>query len=467
MPERDTIELMSAQATLPPTSGTALADVRKVCRCCVDHRRLFRLLGPGIMFASTAVGVSHLVQCTRSGARYGWANAWAIIASNVFKYPFFEFASRYANATGGSLVDGYRSLGRPVIVSVTAYMVASSPIITAAVGVTTGAFIDNLFSLGSDGLWGPGSTVGVLYTGCALVLLSGRFSLLDGLIKAITALLVVCTLAALVAAMVRPRASVAPESARANGTVVAPPPDPWDASGIRFLVALMGWMPVPMDTGSIASSLWSVERYKSTGLHPTLRETLAEFAFGYILTALLALAFLSLGVLLLHDSGEELPHGSAALASAVVELYSQSLGAWAAPVVGTAASCAMLGTCITILDAYARILSKALQVVFGRNASEERTERLTSAATLLYVALASYILLMLFPGSLRALVDLATSLSFVIAPAVGAANLRLVVRDDFPRRCRPPPWLRALAWSGLVFLVGFCALYARTLFVSY
>ena len=57
-----------------------------------------------------------------------------------------------------------------------------------------------------------------------------------------------------------------------------------------------------------------------------------------------------------------LPNGSAALAAAVVGLYSRSLGAWAWPVVATSAACAMLGTCITILDAYARIISRSLQV---------------------------------------------------------------------------------------------------------
>ena len=319
--------------------------------------------------------MSHLVQCTRSGAKYGWANTWAIVASHLFKYPFFDFSSRYANVTGTSLVDGYRSLGRAAITSLTVLVITSSPVITAAVGLTTGAFVDNLLSLGEDGLFGQGSTVAVLYLCCSLVLLSGQFSLLDGLIKAITALLVLCTLAALGAALVAVlRTPLGTQTASLtqhlvlNGTAapiddeVVAAADPWDDGGIRFLVALMGWMPVPLDTGSIASSLWTVERYRTSGLHPSLRETLVEFGAGYVLTAALALVFLALGVLLLHDSGEALPEGSAALAAAVVGLYSRSLGAWAVPVVATAASCAMLGTCITILDAYARILSRSLQV---------------------------------------------------------------------------------------------------------
>ncbi len=66
-----------------------------------------KTLGPGILFASTAIGVSHLVQSTRAGAEYGFSLLVFVILANVMKYPFFEFGSRYANVTGLSLLDGY------------------------------------------------------------------------------------------------------------------------------------------------------------------------------------------------------------------------------------------------------------------------------------------------------------------------------------------------------------------------
>ena len=78
----------------------------------MNVRRLMLTLGPGILFASTAIGTSHLVQATRAGADYGFALLWAILAAHVAKYPFFEFGTRYANATGTSLIQGYRTFGR-------------------------------------------------------------------------------------------------------------------------------------------------------------------------------------------------------------------------------------------------------------------------------------------------------------------------------------------------------------------
>lgn len=68
-------------------------------------KNLAKALGPGILFASTAIGVSHLVQSTRSGAEFGFSLIWAVILANLFKYPFFEFGSRYTNVTGESLSE--------------------------------------------------------------------------------------------------------------------------------------------------------------------------------------------------------------------------------------------------------------------------------------------------------------------------------------------------------------------------
>ena len=66
----------------------------------MNWEKLKKTLGPGILFASTAIGVSHLVQSTRAGANYGFGLLLVVIVANVLKFPFFEFAARYTSATG-------------------------------------------------------------------------------------------------------------------------------------------------------------------------------------------------------------------------------------------------------------------------------------------------------------------------------------------------------------------------------
>ena len=67
-------------------------------------RGLLQSLGPGLLFAGAAIGVSHLVQSTRAGATYGFALVWVVLLANLLKYPFFEFGPRYAAATGDSVL---------------------------------------------------------------------------------------------------------------------------------------------------------------------------------------------------------------------------------------------------------------------------------------------------------------------------------------------------------------------------
>ena len=66
----------------------------------------FRAVGPGILFAGAAIGVSHLVQSTRAGAGFGFDLLWAVVLVLVFKYPFFQYAHRYTASTGESLQQG-------------------------------------------------------------------------------------------------------------------------------------------------------------------------------------------------------------------------------------------------------------------------------------------------------------------------------------------------------------------------
>ena len=71
----------------------------------------WRALGPGLLMAGAAIGVSHQVQSTRAGAVYGFGFLALIVAANVFKYPAFRFGPEHAAATGTSLLEGYRRQG--------------------------------------------------------------------------------------------------------------------------------------------------------------------------------------------------------------------------------------------------------------------------------------------------------------------------------------------------------------------
>ena len=151
-------------------------------------RRLMLTLGPGILFASTAIGTSHLVQATRAGADYGFALLWAVLAANIAKYPFFEFGTRYANATGTSLVAGYRTFGRWASWTYLILTTLTCAFVMGGVGIVTAAFLDHLF--GASATLGFNATphvAVVTLSACVGVLMLGRYSALDKVIKAMNA----------------------------------------------------------------------------------------------------------------------------------------------------------------------------------------------------------------------------------------------------------------------------------------
>ena len=69
----------------------------------------------------------------------------------------------------------------------------------------------------------------------------------------------------------------------------------------------------------------------------------------------------------------------------------------------------------------------------------------------------------LFVGDIASMIDFATIVSFLTAPALGYLNLRAVSSDSVPAEHRPGGAMRALAWVGLVLLGGTGAVYAMSL----
>ena len=112
-----------------------------------DWKTLIKMLGPGLLFAGAAVGVSHLVYSTQAGADYGFMLLWALILANLFKYPFFEFGPRYTSAMGESLLEGYKRLGKGALIVVIIMTVGTMFTIQSAVTIVTAVLVKFIFGI--------------------------------------------------------------------------------------------------------------------------------------------------------------------------------------------------------------------------------------------------------------------------------------------------------------------------------
>jgi len=403
-------------------------------------KNFLKTLGPGILFASTAIGVSHLVQSTRAGAKFGFGLVGLVLITNLIKYPFFEYGSRYANATGTSLIDGYRRIGKWMLYVYMLITALSMFFVTAAVGFVTAGFLDNLFGLSTRFGLSSNQIILILFAACTLVLLIGKYKVLDKMIKIIGIALLFSTLIAFVLTLIN--GPVEPHTGFIEPVL-------WEMDNLPFIIALMGWMPTAVDL-STWNSIWTVERIKETDYKPSLKETLADFNFGYIVSAILSLCFITLGAYLMFGSGKTLPDAAHLFAGTVVEMYTSAMGSWSFYLIAIASFSIMFGTAIAVFDGYARSMSKCFSLI-----TEKKENNRNYSITLITLIIISYFIVNQFTHKLKDLVDLAMIISFIIAPIIAIVNFKLVGKKYVGKEHEPKTWLKILSYIGIAVLSGF------------
>jgi Mn2+/Fe2+ NRAMP family transporter len=407
--------------------------------------------GPGLMWAAAAIGVSHLVQSTRAGAMAGLGLAGVILLALILKYPFFEYGPRYAAATGMSLVEGYRHIGRWALWLYLFITASTSVVIQAAIILFTGYLLNFAFGLS----WPIFAMGAVLLLACALVLWIGQFPLLDRVVKLILAALALSTLAAAVVAVRGVEfstLSLLPEIGIAEGAV-----------SFAFILALVGWMPSAIDI-SVWSSLWTLAKNRTAGARASVADARLDFGIGYAGTGFLAFCFLILGAGVMFGSGTEFSGAGPVFSTQLVQLYGHTLGEWMRPVVLVAVLTTMLSTSITVVDGFPRAIERTVVNLRSGHSDEHDVP---SAGRIYWVALAALALLTLlvlalFVGNLTSLVDFATIVSFLTAPVLGYLNLKAVTSPEVAPQHRPSRRMLLLSRVGLALLGGTAVVYLVT-----
>ena len=72
----------------------------------------WKIVGPGLVVAATGVGAADMVATLVAGSRYGYGLFWAVIVGVILKIILVEGAGRFSLATGKTIFEGWRSLGR-------------------------------------------------------------------------------------------------------------------------------------------------------------------------------------------------------------------------------------------------------------------------------------------------------------------------------------------------------------------
>lgn len=405
---------------------------------------LLKNLGPGLLFASMAIGTSHLVLSTKAGAQYGWVMLIPIILANILKYPFFEFGVRYTNVTKKSLIEGYLKMGRKYLWLYALITLVSVFTILAALYVVTAGLFMNLFKISSVDI----SMVALgLFTFISSILIIGRYRFLEVSLKLVVGILFIALVITTILVINKGQVSSIPNFKS---------PELFNEVGILFLIGLVGWMPTAVEASGWVS-MWSMEKLNSMKHKPSLKEALNEFNLGYILTGLLAVFFLIIGCMTLYGTGTELSGNAVTFADQVVNLFTSHIGNWAYFLIAIAAFATMFSTCMTAHDAVSRVSIDVINKLYPTN--KLFSKKSSFAFVVIVLTLINWFVITAFAANMASLVALATFVSFVMAPLIGWMNLKTVTGKDIQAEYQPNKALKLLSYLGMLFLTFFSIYY--------
>lgn len=398
-------------------------------------RLSFKKLGPGLLFAGAAIGVSHLVQSTRAGADFGMGLVWALFLIHLIKYPFFQYGPRYAAVAKESLLEGYLRIGKGALITYFVLNLLTMFTIQTAVTIVTAGIAGYLFGFEIDI-----ATWSLIITGVsAVILIIGQYDLLDKLMKFIIITLTISTIIALCVAFFRE-----------SETIELAQIIPSDATGIAFLIAFMGWMPAPIDI-SIWHSLWALEKDKKEAINDA--DAILDFNVGYAGTIIIGLCFIGLGAIVMFGSGTTFSPSGTVFAQQLIEMYTGNLGEWAFIIIGLAALTTMFSTTLTTLDASPRAMNKAWSLLTGKN------YKFGYLFWIILLMLGTCMILFFLINEMGKLVEIATILSFLTAPFYALMNFMVMNGKNVPQESRPSLAMKILSVAGIALLLGFSLWY--------
>jgi len=406
-------------------------------------------LGPGLVYAGIAVGVSHLVQSTTAGARFGLIMMWYMAFVCLVKYPTFLFAARYTGITGKTLVDGYEEKGKWIVglyffLQLFEYTFAISAVAITTVGLLKGVFG---FTMGDIPL-------ALLLIGICIAILSiGKYPILEDITKTLVIAFTAATVAIAFIAVIAIDTGGADLSATVNLM---------DTPTILFLVAAAGWMPTGT-AGSMGLSLWVKAKSQRLGRRVTPKEATFDFNIGYGASIFTAMCFVLLGTYVLYIDQVPLETSGAGFATQFMGLFTQITGEWMYPLIALAAITVMASTLLTLVDLLPR--TSGAIVMRLQPSLLARENQLYVGFIIVELLLVSLVLLTLMQ-SFNTFINLMTSMGFVVAPIISAMNHWVIFSDNVPREQQPGPVLKAWSWAGIVLLSAVMLLYLYLTFAG-
>lgn len=465
---------------------------------------LIREFGPGMMLMMTGIGTSHLVTAPVAGGRYGYALLWCLPIAYIFKYYGFEMAIRFTHATGRSMLDAYATAWKKIPV----WYVLITTIIQSAVGqagrlIAAAAVVFYFFRLylgldipGFDDNQELAVYAFLLGTLSVIIILRGRYAVVELATKIAAGILIVCTFAVY---MVGP----APVSEFVHFFQLDAPEGSW-----LIIASFLGLLPTGIDV-SLQASEWGKAKKVGMGRLRNDMEAqglakkfdsfesrkedltvdvsklpehaqeycrrwfkigLLDFRAGHIISFILATIFLVLAAVWLYPSDVS---GNAVMGE-IAKIFTESVGPSLMLVFLAGALAATYSTAFNYFDGWPRVVGACCRNLFRKTAALPRKSRDDAdprdrwtwyseyniyRISMLFSLVASVAIIAGIPRPVY-LVLVASALAYFVAPVIFFLNLyycrTVIPKDD--KLFYPSTFATWFSWLSLIVFTGLSAI---------
>ncbi|MBO0609218.1 Nramp family divalent metal transporter [Myceligenerans salitolerans] len=250
------------------------------------------IIGPGIVVAATGIGAGDLVATMVAGSQYGYALLWAAVAGVVIKIVLVEGAGRWTLATGRTIFDGWRQLGRWATIYFGIYIVVWGFSYGAAAMSATGLALNGLMPGVELRWWAMAAGVAGL-----LLVWFGRYKPFENIIAVLVGVMFVTVVGSAVMTV--------PNLGGIVSGLVPRIPD----GGVVYTLGLAGGVGGTITLAAygywLSEKGWSTPRW--------MRVMRIDNAWAYVMSGIFVIAMLIVGAELLYASGITVEDGGAGL----------------------------------------------------------------------------------------------------------------------------------------------------------
>ncbi len=267
-----------------------------------------RLVGPGLVMAATGVGAGDLISSLVAGTQFGTVLIWAIVLGAIIKFSLVEGMGRWYMATGRTIFEGWRDLGRWATIYFVVYLFLVTFVFGAAVTSASALAVDALFP-GVLPIWAWAVLHGIF--GFVVVGI-GRYNLFERVIEVFVGLMFLTVVGLAIV--------LAPNLGDLAIGLVPRIPD----GSLIYALGIIGGV---SGTFTLASyPYWVRERgWRRSTWIPTMR---TDLIVGYIITAVFMISMLIIGSEFLFGTGTSISdtEGLVALSDPLSERFGTVAG---------------------------------------------------------------------------------------------------------------------------------------------